>query len=80
MTHTGNRSIALLAGFMVTLTAGCITGPRTFSSTRVPAAKYVGLEDRPVPVFDIPSASQTSDLLLTAENDCAKGQVVSLQQ
>ncbi len=79
MMHIEKGFIALLAGMMVTLTAGCIGGPRTFSSTQVPAARYVSLEDRPVPVFDIPSASQNSDISF-AEDDCANGQVVSLQQ
>lgn len=80
MTHIRKGSIALLAGMMVTLTAGCISGPRTFSSTQVPATRYVSLEDRPVPVFDIPSASQSSDMSVVEDNDCAKGQIVSLKQ
>lgn len=80
MTHIGKRFIALLAGMMVTLTAGCITGPRTFSSTQVPATRYVGLKDRPVPVFDIPSASQNSDMSSAEDYDSPSGQVVSLQQ
>ena len=80
MTHKGKRSIAFLAGMMATLTAGCITGPRTFSSTQVPTTKYVSFEERPVPVFDIPSASQNSDLQFAEDDDCATGQVISLQQ
>ncbi len=79
MTHKGKRSIAFLAGMMATLTAGCITGPRTFSSTQVPATKYVSFEKRPVLVFDIPSASQNSDLLIAEDNDRVTGQVISLQ-
>ena len=82
MTHIGRGFSALLAGMMVTLTAGCISGPRTFSSTQVPATRYVSVEDRPVPVFvfDIPSASQNSDMSFAEDDDCANGQVVSLQQ
>lgn len=80
MIHVKRGFIGVLAGMMVTLTAGCISGPRTFSSTHVPGTKYVSLEDRTVPVFDIPSASQNSDMSFTEDNDCANGQVVSLQQ
>ncbi len=80
MTHIRKRSIALLAGMTVTLTAGCIGGPRTFSSTQIPATKYVSLEDRPVPAFDIPSSSQISDMSFAEDEDCANGQVVNLQQ
>ena len=80
MTHIGKRSIVVLAGILVTLTAGCIGGPRTFSSTHVPAAKYVSLEDRPVPEFDILTVSQNSEVSSVEDNDCAKGQIISLQQ
>lgn len=80
MTHAKKGSIVLLAGMMVTLTSGCISGPRTFSSTQVPVTKYVSLGDRPVPVFDIPSASQNPDMSFAEDYDCADGQVVSLQQ
>lgn len=80
MIHIGKPSIVLLAGIMATLTAGCINGPRTFSSTQIPAARYVSLQDRPVPVFDMPLASQSSDVSFAENEDCANGQVVSLEQ
>jgi len=79
MTRVKRGCMVFLAGMMATLTAGCIGGPRTFSSTQVPAAKYVSLEDRPVPVFEIPWATQNSDMSFAEDDDCANGQVVSLQ-
>ncbi len=79
MIHIQKRHVVLLAGLMVTLAAGCIGGPRTFSSTHVPATKYVSFEDRSVPVFDIPSASQDSDMSF-ADVAGIDGEVVNLQQ
>ena len=71
--------IAFLAVTMTVCTAGCIAGPHTFSSTNVPVTKFVSIQDRPEPMFDIPSVSKNSMAPPAEFSGCENGQVLSLQ-
>jgi len=78
MTNAGTRTVALMAGIMLAGSAGCITGTHTFSSTTLPTTRYVGIDNIPAPIFDIPSASRNFGPPNELAADGSNGSVVRL--
>lgn len=78
-TYFRTRTILFAGGIMACLGAGCIRGTHTFSSTSVPAAQYVSVDNSLAPDFDIHSASNNLGSHAGMRTEGANGHIVALQ-
>ncbi len=79
MTYFGTRSIIFVGGIMACFSAGCIRGTHTFSSTSVPTAQYVSIDNSRAPDFDILSASNDRKSHAEMRTESENGKIVRLQ-
>ena len=78
MINIHTRPGVLIAGMLSLFAVGCITGTNTFSSSTVPVTRYCGIDETPIPVFDIPATAEHSRVIGDVEASNGSGAKVSL--